>query len=66
MSLEGLLATLTEEILFDIIEGVATAAAAGIEHSEIKAVVRANIKDPALIPAELRRLRDSAIDQMGT
>lgn len=66
MGLESLLVNLTEDLLMDIVEGAATAAAAGIEHSDIKAAVRAKISDPALIPAELRRIADERIDRMGT
>jgi hypothetical protein len=66
MSIEGLVIKLSEDLLFDIIDGIALAAMAGIEHGQIKSAVLAKITDPALIPAELRRIRIEAIDRMGT
>jgi hypothetical protein len=66
MSIEGLVIRLSEELIFDILDAAATAMAAGIEASEIKATVRANINDPAKIPGELRRLATEAVGRMGT
>lgn len=65
MSTETVLVKLTENLLLDILEGALTAAAAGMEHTDIKAAVRAKISDPSQIPAELRRIRDEAISKLG-
>lgn len=64
--MSAILAKITEELLLDIVDGALTAAAAGMEQSAIKAAIRASVQDPEKIPAELRRIRDEAIDKLGT